>query len=113
MLGRAYLFVVGLTICITGCSGGGNAQSQAMLNEKLDCPEGSKGEYDRWGGIDSPGWAHSCKMNHGKYHVWNGDVLMIEGLYDHGKKEGVWIFRDEDGNTTKTVEYSNGVEIKK
>lgn len=95
-----------------GCGDRSNPQSQAMLSENLSCPEGSKGEIYIWGGIDSPGWAHSCKMNHGKYHVWKGDRLVIEGQFKQGKKDGVWSFKDDNGVTIKTVTYRDGVELK-
>jgi hypothetical protein len=113
MLWRTSILIICLTFNIAGCGNGSSTQPQAMLNENLNCPVGSKGEYDRWGGVDSPGWAHSCKMNHGKYHVWKGGVLTIEGQFERGKKDGVWIFRDENGKAIKTVEYRSGVEVKK
>ncbi|MES9964557.1 MAG: hypothetical protein ABW116_13565 [Candidatus Sedimenticola sp. 20ELBAFRAG] len=112
MLRYKEICVISLALCIAGCGDTDSSQSKAMLNEDLKCPEGSKGEYAPWGGIDSPGWAHSCKMNHGKYHVWKGDVLVIEGQYNQGKKDGLWIIRNDNGKTTKTVTYINGEELK-
>ena len=107
MLNRFFFIVVIFlfTITIIGCGKSENAQSQLMLNEILNCPEGSKGEYNRWGGVDSSGWAHSCKMLHGKYHVWKGNVLVIEGQFYYGKKEGKWIYRNNKGKTLETIIY--------
>ena len=83
-----------------------------MLDEDLQCPPGSHGEITRWGGMGENGWAHSCKMQHGKYHVWRNDVLVIEGVFIQGKREGVWTVRDNDGNVTRKVEYRGGKEVR-
>ncbi len=103
------LFVGMLSIVLYACSQQAEPiQPESMLSEDLECPEGTIGEFGRWGGVDENGWVHSCKMIHGKYHVWRNNVLSIEGQYVFGKKDGKWIFRDNDGNTTKIVIYEDG-----
>ncbi len=84
------------------------SQPQAMLSEDLQCQDNSAAEIERWGGMDDPGWAHSCKIRHGKYHVWKGDVLAIEGQFFYGKRIGKWILRDKAGEVTKAVVYEDG-----
>jgi hypothetical protein len=100
-------FFIGMAMI--GCDRKGNySQPEAMLAEDLVCPEGSKGEFNRWGGIDENGWSHSCKMTHGKYHVWKESILTIEGQFSFGKKTGKWIFRNKSGDITKTILYEDG-----
>ncbi len=105
-----FTFAVILLIClgIIGCGKKDSSQPKAMLEEDLKCPENSMSEISRWGGIDESGWTHSCKMRHGKYHVWRGNVLAIEGQYNQGKKEGEWKFRDNRGELMKTIIYEGG-----
>ena len=99
------------TLNIIGCSKSNSAQPEAMLKENLQCPDNTNGEIRRWGGIDENGWAHSCTMNHGKYHVWRDDLLAIEGQFNYGKKEGEWILRDKNGDIIKVVTYKDGEVI--
>lgn len=106
------LTAVFFSVAMIGCDRESNySQPEGMLTEDLECPEGSKGEFNRWGGIDENGWSHSCKMLHGKYHVWKGNILAIEGQFVFGKKSGKWIFRNKSGDTTKTVLYEDGKMI--
>ena len=67
---RLMLTAVFVSVVLLGCNRENYSQPEAMLAEDMDCPEGSKGEFSRWGGIDENGWSHGCKMMHGKYHVW-------------------------------------------
>ena len=97
-----------VTLCVSGCSENTSTQPEAMLNEDLKCPDNATGEIRRWGGIDENGWSHSCRMNHGKYHVWRNDVLAIEGQYKFGEKEGEWVFRDKKGEVIRVVVYKDG-----
>lgn len=96
------VIVAGFMFILIGCDKDESISSQSalMLNEKLQCPEGSVAELRRWGGVDQNGWSHSCKMKHGKYHVWNGDILIIEGEFKYGQKIGDWTYRDSEGNVT-------------
>ncbi len=103
----AVVFLLGLSV--VGCSRE-TPQLQEMLDEDLNCPEGSKARFDRWSGIDNPGWAHKCNMNHGKYHVWRDGILIIEGQFSYGKKEGNWLYRNDDGEIFKTITYKNGMK---
>lgn len=108
---RAFLLLATLilAVALVGCGSGDNySQPEAMLVENLECPEGSKGEFNRWGGIDENGWSHSCKMAHGRYHVWKGDVLAIEGQFLYGKKNGKWTFRNKNGDISKIILYEDG-----
>ena len=97
-----------ISLSIAGCGKEGSSQPKAMLEEDLKCPENSISEISRWGGIDENGWSHSCKMRHGKYHVWRGNVLAIEGQYNQGKKVGKWLYRGKNGELTKTITYEDG-----
>ena len=106
---RTIFFLLLAALLVIGCgSGEGSGQPQAMLSEDLQCQDNSAAEIDRWGGMDDPGWAHSCKIRHGKFHVWKGDVLAIEGQFSYGKRIGKWILRDKAGEITKVVVYEDG-----
>lgn len=107
VLGLAGLFSVG----IIGCSGGNEAQSEAMLNEDLDCPGNAQSEYAAWGGGGKTGWTHSCKLKHGKYVVWVKGIKIIEGSYNNGLKSGAWIYRNEQGEVTASVNYMDGKKV--
>lgn len=110
MLKNMLLFICA-GLFIIGCIQADSGQSEAMLQEDLQCPGKSNGEFARWGGMDRPGWAHSCKMSHGKYHVWQGEILTIEGQFSFGKRVGEWIIRDNIGAVTKIVTYEDGKEV--
>lgn len=105
------LITLSLLCGATACGAGGSQQPKAMLEEDLKCPDNSISEIARWGGVGENGWSHSCKLRHGKYHVWKGDILAIEGQYVYGKKDGIWKFRDKQGRTTKKIQYTDGKEI--
>jgi antitoxin component YwqK of YwqJK toxin-antitoxin module len=109
MLYRSSIAIVLLSLNVASCGYKESDQPQGMLKENLNCPNGSLGEYNVWGGVDSPGWVHNCKMNHGSYHVWKNDILVIEGQFNFGKKDGVWTYRDDNG-VVKTITYKNGKE---
>jgi hypothetical protein len=111
MLRGAYLAALFVGLVLAGCGSDDYSQPEAMLNEELNCPKGSVEEFSRWGGIDENGWSHSCKMMHGKFHAWRGDVLAIEGQYSYGKEQGKWIYRDADGKTYKVITYKDGKEV--
>jgi hypothetical protein len=109
MMRRHTLITVIFMSCyLAACEASDSSQPKAMLSENLQCPVGSVSEIERWGGVGENGWSHSCKMMHGKYHVWRGDVLAIEGLYDQGKKTGKWLYRNKNGELTKTITYVDG-----
>ena len=76
-----------------------------MLNEQLDCPDNSQGEYTVWDGGEKVGWVHSCKLRHGKYVVWVDGVKIIEGSYVNGVKSGVWTYRNDEGELTESTNY--------
>lgn len=98
-----------LSVLLSGCGGETkSSQPKEMLEENLNCPGGSVSEIARWGGMDKNGWSHSCKMRHGKYHVWNNGVLSIQGQYKFGKKDGEWLFSDDSGKVTKKIIYKGG-----
>ena len=97
-------FILVSIVCLSSC-GEPISQPEGMLNENLDCPKGSNGRYDRHGGMGTNQWVHSCKKNDGAYHVWRNEVIIIEGAFNNGKETGTWIYRDKDGNVTKTINY--------
>jgi len=100
-----------LALLLTSC-GEPVSQPKAMLAENLNCPEGSQSQIERWGGIGENGWLHTCKMKHGLFTTWRGEVKAIEGNYVMGKKEGVWQFWNKEGKKYKEVTYKNNKEIK-
>ena len=77
----------------------------------INCPEGSHSEIERWGGVGENGWLKSCKMKHGAFTVWRGEVKTIQGSYINGEKAGVWEFWNTDGHKYKEVTFENGKEI--
>lgn len=107
-----------LALCLTvlfgtsiiGCSNN-EAQPEAMLNEDLGCPDNAQSEYAAWGGGGKTGWVHSCKLKHGKYVVWVKGIKIIEGAYDKGLKDGTWIYRNEQGEVTASVNYTDGKKL--
>ena len=46
------------------------------------------------------------KIRHGTYQVFNGDTLIVEGLYDHGKKIGRWNFLSSKGKLEQRYNFS-------
>lgn len=46
------------------------------------------------------------KIRHGTYQVFNGDTLIVEGLYDHGKKIGRWNFLSSKGKLEQRFNFS-------
>jgi hypothetical protein len=106
---KAYLIFL-LLLVLAGC-GNSSSQPQGMLDENLNCPEGSASEITRWGGMGQNGWAHSCKKQHGKYHVWENGVLTIEGQFIEGKRDGEWKIRGKNGVLVKIVTYQNNKEV--
>ena len=95
---------------LAGC-GEPVSQPKAMLAEKLECPDGSHPEIERWGGIGENGWLQACKMKHGTFTAWRNEVKVVEGEYVEGNKEGVWRFWDNAGNLTKEITYKANKEI--
>ena len=108
MLRYAFIMISLIGFGLTACEAKDSSQPKAMLAEDLKCPDNSVSEITRWGGIGENGWSHSCKMRHGKYHVWKGEVLTIKGQYNQGKKEGEWKYRDKNGELTKAIIYKDG-----
>ena len=104
------LIFLALTILVAGC-GKPASQPKAMLAEELNCPEGSQPQIERWGGLGENGWLHVCKMKHGLFTAWHGEVKAVEGNYVNGQEEGLWQFWDEQGNKYKEITYKNGTEI--
>ena len=99
-------------IFLGSCDGSKSSQSQKMVGQNLNCPDGSHAEFGRWGGVGEGAWVHNCKMKHGKFSVWKGEFLIIEEYYEFGKKTGEWFYYDESGKVTKTISYKGGEEIK-
>ena len=104
------LLIFILATLISSC-GEPVSQPKAMLAEDLNCPEGSHPEIERWGGIGENGWLQACKMKHGLFTTWHGEIKAIEGNYVNGKEEGTWHFWDRKGNKYKEITYKNGKEI--
>lgn len=86
-------------------------QPQGMLDEKLDCPEGSYAEIERWGGVGENRWLQSCKMKHGTFIGWYNEAKLVEGGYRNGKKEGVWRVWSDDGQLIKEITYRGNKEV--
>ena len=57
------------------------------------------------------GWLHVCKMKHGLFTAWSGDIKAVEGYFVNGKEEGVWNFWNKDGKKYKEITYKKGKEI--
>ncbi len=110
MLRLTFSVILLTSLSVVGCGKKDSSQPKSMLTEDLKCPENSVSKITRWGGIDENGWAHSCKMRHGKYHVWRDNILAIEGQYNQGKKEGEWKYRDKNGEIIKMIIYKNGTK---
>jgi len=100
------IFLITFISCLAGCSEP-TSQPKGMLSENLNCPNGSHSEISRYGGVGESMWVHSCKMNHGAFHVWRNDVITIEGDYSNGKETGTWIYRDNNGDVTQTINYDS------
>ncbi len=94
-------------IFIASC-GEPSFQPKAMLEENLECPDGSIAQIERWGGVGENGWSYSCKKRHGKFTVWLGESKVIEGFFVEGKEHGTWTYWDKNGNKTKAIEYNQG-----
>jgi len=99
-----------IALLVTGC-GEPASQPEAMLAEKLTCPKGSHPEIERWGGIGENGWLQACKMKHGTFTAWRGEVKMVQGEYINGNKEGVWFHWNSDGTKNIEVTYKNNKEV--
>ncbi len=98
-------------VLVTSC-GERAKQSEAMKNLKLNCPEGSQVEIDRWGGMGENGWLKACFKKHGKFTAWNGEVKRVEGEYVDGKENGTWKYWNQEGKLVKRITYVMGKEIK-
>ena len=46
------------------------------------------------------------KIKHGPYRVFRGDSLIVEGMYDHGKKVGRWNFLSSNGRIEQRFNFS-------
>ncbi len=104
------LILILLVLIISAC-GEPVSQPKAMLAEKLDCPEGSLPEIERWGGLGENGWLQACKMKHGLFTAWHGEVKAVEGNYVNGEEDGIWKFWDKNGRKYKEITYENGKKI--
>jgi hypothetical protein len=104
------LLLLSASILLSGC-GESASQPKAMLAENIKCPEGSSPEIERWGGIGENGWLQACKMKHGLFTAWYGEVKAVEGNYINGKEEDVWQFWNKDGKKHKEITYKHGKEI--
>jgi len=104
------LILIFLAFFVSSC-GEPVSQPKAMLAEKIDCPEGSSTEIERWGGVGENGWLRACKMKHGTFTAWNGEVKAVQGEYINGHKEGLWVFWDRSGNKHKEITYKGGKEV--
>ena len=82
---------------------------KAMKSGNFDCPEGMEEKTERWSKL---GYSRSCvKPKHGKWEAWSEGYKHIDGFYNHGKKEGVWVFYNSDGSISKKVEYKEDREV--
>jgi len=104
------LLIIVFALLIAAC-GRPTSQPEAMLAENLNCPDGSHSEIERWGGVGENGWLHACKMNHGLFTTWSGEVKAVEGNYVNGKKEGVWSIWNKEGKKQKEITYKGGKEV--
>ncbi len=51
-------------------------------------------------------------INHGEYRHYNeSKKIILEGMFVRGKKNGVWIEKNEDGKKVLEKTYENGVEV--
>jgi len=97
-------------VAMFGC-GEPASQPKAMLAQNITCPEGSYTEIERWGGIGENGWLRACKMKHGLFTAWHGEINAVEGNYVNGLEEGVWHYWNREGKKYKTITYKKGKEI--
>ena len=84
------LILILLVLIISAC-GEPVSQPKAMLAEKLDCPEGSLPEIERWGGLGENGWLQACKMKHGLFTAWHGEVKAVAWVYSGIRERSVFI----------------------
>ena len=83
-----------------------------MKDLKLNCPEGSQVQIDRWGGMGENGWLKACFKKHGTFTAWNGEVRRVEGEYVDGKENGTWKYWNQEGKLVRRITYKMGKEIK-
>ena len=109
-LSNRNLLCVLIAVLLAGCSEP-ISQPKGMLAEKLNCPEGSNPEIERWGGVGENRWLQACKMKHGTFTGWHNETKIVEGEYRNGRKEGVWRVWSDDGRLQKEVTYENNKEV--
>jgi antitoxin component YwqK of YwqJK toxin-antitoxin module len=53
--------------------------------------------------------SHDSNQLHGKYQVYNRNkVLIMDGVYEHGRMDKTWHFYDENGKEEHTLHYQKG-----
>ena len=57
-----------------------------------------------------PGWTvreevGARGVRHGRYTVWEGETLLLEGAYEHGRREGPWRSWHPNGLRAQEIHY--------
>jgi len=82
---------------------------ESMKSEPFPCPEGTEEKTEGWSKL---GVSRTCsEARHGKWEAWSEGYKQIDGYYDHGKKNGKWVWYRSDGSISKSVEYNQGDEV--
>jgi hypothetical protein len=103
---------------LAGLDFGGWRATQPWVAHTLVCPAGTEPATTRWFGgerIDSCGRcdARGVCVPHGPAKQWWGDpaVLLWEGVYQEGRKQGLWIYYTYAGNEFLRVDYDDDVPV--
>jgi hypothetical protein len=81
----------------------------AMKDSIFECPAGTEVRTEGWSKL---GVSRTCSSpRHGRWEAWSDGYKRIDGIYQHGKKHGVWVFYNPDGSVSKRIEYKQEAEM--
>ena len=81
---------------------------EVMESNEFSCPEGTEEKRERW---SKRGYSRSCSPPlNGKWEAWDEGFKHIDGYYDHGVKDGKWVWYQKDGTVYRIIKYNKGIE---